>query len=846
MDKCLRKTGLGMIGDVPWGTHFCQFYSTSEDLLAILVPYFKAGLENNEFCMWVTSEPLGVDEAVKAMRYAMPDFDERMEKGQIEVIPYTRWYKKEGRFDSDEVLAGWAGKLEAALKAGYEGLRLTGNTFWLERPDWNGFKAYEEAVDTVIGSYKMIAICTYSLERCSATDIMDVLSNHSFALIRRGGKWETIESFGRRLIEKKLSESESKYKIVADNAYGWEFWIAPDGRYLYVSPSCERVSGHKPEEFFNDPGLRMRIIAPEDIAAFRSHVVEVEKRIPGELEYRIVLPDGSRRWIGHVCQPVFDSEGRYQGTRGSNLDITDRKLAQEKVSMNEEKYRSLFDSMMNGFGLHEILCSESGAPCDYRFLEVNKAFEELTGLRRESVIGKTALEVLPGLEQYWIETFGKVALTGTPASMENYSKNLGKYYEVVVYSPRKGQFATVFADVTERKRMENELRKAKEDLEMRVEERTAALLKSEAVLAEAQRIARIGSWDWDIINNTLAWSDEIYRIFGLTPQQFAAAYEDFLNSVHPDDRELVINAVNDAISGGKPYSMDHRITLPSGEVRIVHEQADITFDRDRRPVRMLGTVQDVTERRLAEKQLKEAMAELERSNRELENFAYIASHDLKEPLLMVSSYIQLLVRKFRGRLGSEADRYIDSAAKGVLRMERMINDLLEYSRVQTQAKPFYEVDCAELLSQALDNLRVAINESGAEITWGHLPRITADASQLSRVFQNLIGNALKFRKPSEAPRVTVSTLERQGDWLFSVKDNGIGIEAQNKDAVFMLFHRLHEKEYPGTGIGLAVTKRIIERHGGKVWVESEPGKGSTFFFSIPKNPGTNHRLSKAA
>lgn len=719
MDKSARKTGLCMIGDVPWGTHFCQFYSTREDLLDILVPYFKAGLDNNEFCMWVTSEPLEVDEAVQAMRSAIPVFDERMERGQIEIIPYTAWYKKNGRFDSDEVLAGWVSKLEAALKAGYEGLRLSGNTFWLERSDWKGFKAYEEAVDTVIGTYRMIAICTYSLEKCTATDIMDVLSNHSFALIRREGQWEAVESFGRRLMEKKLSESENKYKIISDNTYGWEFWIAPDGRYLYVSPSCEKISGRKPEEFIADQGLRKRIVAPEHMALFERHLAETEKYRPGALEFKIMLPDGSRRWIGHVCQPVYDNEGRFQGTRGSNLDITERKLSEEKISMSEEKYRTLFDSMLNGFGLHEVICGEDGKPCDYRFIEVNRAFEELTGIKRDSIIGKTVLEVLPRTESYWIETFGNVALTGNPASIENYSRELGKYYEVVAYSPRKGQFAAIFADVTERKRMEDELLKAKADLEIRVAERTA--------------------------------------------------------------------------------------------------------------------------------ELESTLTELERSNKELENFAYIASHDLKEPLLMVSSYIHLLVRKYRGRLGEEeADRFIEHALTGIERMERMISDLLEYSRIQTQARPFSEVDSAELLDQALDNLVVSIKETGAEISFGPLPGIHGDPTQLTRVFQNLIANALKFRKAGQPPIIRISCVERPGDWLFSVSDNGIGIAPVDTKSIFMLFQRIHGKEYPGSGIGLAVTKRIIERHGGSVWVESEPSKGSKFFFTIPKNRAHNRPLGTAA
>jgi len=165
-NKNLRYSGIDIIGDVSWGTHFCQFYQTKEDLIDILVPYFKTGLENNEFCMWVTSQPLGVEEAKKVLRRAIPDIDIYLKKGQLEIIPDTHWYLKEGVSDSDRVLNGWVEKFNQALDNGYDGLRLTGNTFWLEKEDWNDFVDYEEKVDRVLSNYQMIALCTYSLDRC--------------------------------------------------------------------------------------------------------------------------------------------------------------------------------------------------------------------------------------------------------------------------------------------------------------------------------------------------------------------------------------------------------------------------------------------------------------------------------------------------------------------------------------------------------------------------------------------------------------------------------------------------------------------------------------------------------
>ena len=247
----------------------------------------------------------------------------------------------------------------------------------------------------------------------------------------------------------------------------------------------------------------------------------------------------------------------------------------------------------------------------------------------------------------------------------------------------------------------------------------------------------------------------------------------------------------------------------------------------------IGVARDITDLKRAQADLERLAAELKRSNEDLEHFASIASHDLQEPLRMVGSYVDLLARRYKGRLDAQADEFIGFAVDGAKRMQTLIRDLLAYSRIGTRKKASDPVAVSRPIELAIENLKLAIEEKHAVISTGQMPVIPGDPVLLTQLFQNLLGNALKF-SGKETPRIQINASRDCCEWMFSVADNGIGVEARHLDRIFEIFHRLHgSEEYPGTGIGLALCKRIVESHGGRIWAESEPGRGSVFRFSLP-------------
>ena len=303
--------------------------------------------------------------------------------------------------------------------------------------------------------------------------------------------------------------------------------------------------------------------------------------------------------------------------------------------------------------------------------------------------------------------------------------------------------------------------------------------------------------------------------------------------IEPADRQLVLSLWEKTIRCSLPFKSEFRLQQSDGAVIWVIGQVAAETGPEGQTTGYVGTLTDISSLKRAEEALQQRTIELERSNKALDQFASITSHDLQEPLRMVSSYVQLLEKNYRDRLDPSANQFIQFAVDGAARMHGLIQDLLVFSRLGTQAIEFNPVDCEQILEETLQNLEVSIRENDAVITHDPLPVVQADKSQLRQLFQNLLTNAIKFR--GEAPPVIhVTANPSDEEWIFSFKDNGIGIEPEFFERIFEIFQRLHPKdEYPGTGIGLAICQKIVERHSGRTWLESEPGKGSSFYFSLP-------------
>ena len=481
---------------------------------------------------------------------------------------------------------------------------------------------------------------------------------------------EVVESTFHGAETRELAEALGYGGDVRPNTAAMAFDAEDPFAYMKVQPFCRFDDAEKlPRPELLTGAARQRV-------AQLNH--DLAGAVGGRFDASIEVTAGGE--LGRLEELVLNS-------RFANELLRDRN---RRLRESEADLRLLFETLPIGWAEHELLLDEDGAPDDYVFLKVNRAFERFTGLRRRAIIGRRVTEIIPGIRQAdpdLVAVYGEVTLTGQQRNMEIYFEPFDRWYQLTAFRRAARRFVVMFEDITARKQAEDRLRQ-----------------KAEA---------------------------------------------------------------------------------------------------------------------------------LQRSNKELEQFAYVASHDLQEPLRMVASYTELLSNRYGDQLDDRADKYIGYAVEGAHRMQRLINDLLTFSRIGTQSSPPEPVDCGPVLAQVLRGLQKAVEESGAQIEVKELPMVMVDPTLLGQVLQNLVANAIKFRGEAP-PRVEVSAVARGDMWEITVADNGPGIDPRFHERIFTIFQRLHRRgEYPGSGIGLSIVKKIVERHGGQVRVDSAEGRGSRFYFTLP-------------
>jgi two-component system CheB/CheR fusion protein len=492
-------------------------------------------------------------------------------------------------------------------------------------------------------------------------------------------------------------------------------------------------------------------------------------------------------------------------------DITKRKQGEDALRASEGRYRTLFESIDEGFCIIEKVEDGTSGPLDFRYIVANPAFEMQTGVG--GVVGKSIRQAFPGEPEEWFETYDAILKTGEPLRFERDLATQGRVLELYAFrledeTPRR--VAVIFKDITERKRGEE------------LKGRLAAIVAStdDAIISK------------DLNGIIRTWNRGAERIFGYSAEEIIGKNVSILA---PPERIDEMPGILERISRGERIDQyETRRLTKEGRTITISLTVSPILDRAGRIIGASKIVRDISEQKLLEEALRQSKKELESLNSDLKHFSYAASHDLQAPLRIVANYTQLLARKYKDKLDPQADQFIDYAVQGVERMEAMLSSLREYWSVSEQERhqPI-PIDCNGVLEKALDVLGVAIQESGGVVTHDPLPTIMAEEVPLVLLFQNLIGNALKYHRPGEPPRVHVSAQPSGNVWTFSVADNGLGIEAAYLETIFAPFKRLHGSEHPGSGIGLAICQKIVERKGGRIWAESEYGQGSTLRFTIP-------------
>jgi PAS domain S-box-containing protein len=644
-----------------------------------------------------------------------------------------------------------------------------------------------------------------------------------------------IDVTARIEAERKVKESAEKLTAFFESPLVGILYANLTGNIHNANDEFLKIIGYTRTELEAGQIQWTKLTPPEFLPLDNAAIKEAKVNgvcTPYEKQY--FRKDGQRIWvmIGFVLSRLESQE-----TIAYVLDISDRKQMEEALIESEANYRGLFTHMSTGMAFCRMIY-EKDNPIDYEILRVNEAFIKMTGLK--GAAGKKISELIPDFidsNPEMIESYGKIARDGGQVQMEAFIPQLGLYLSTFAYSPKKDHFVVLLEDITEKKKTETEIQNSQELLKM------------------TGRVGKIGGWELDTITNTMSWTETTTEINDLDPttqptNELATRY------FTPESRLKIHRAIEDAKTSGNSYDMELNLISAKGIHKIVRD-VGIPEMENGRVVRIKGILQDITEMKQAEAEIlklneeleqrvKSRTSELEIANKELESFSYSVSHDLRAPIRAIDGFSQIILDEYKDQVDPEIVRYLEIIRKNTENMGNLVDDLLAFSRLGRHALQKTTLNTKNLVKEVVESVQIDTKGRKIDFKIGKLPDCKADYTLLRQVYVNLISNAVKFTRKCENARIEIGyeqckptdkvAVENLPKYCYYVRDNGIGFDMRFYDKLFGVFQRLHKpEEYEGTGVGLAIVKRIIEKHGGEVWAESKLNEGTTFYFVLGEN-----------
>lgn len=660
----------------------------------------------------------------------------------------------------------------------------------------------------------------------------DIFFMLTFLVFSLGISW--IEE-SRLRTERAMMASKAQLEVVLDSLDDGVTAQDLKGQTTLVNAAVARILGFSSVEkmmatpleelqsmfaLFNEAGETMPETELPSLAA-------LTKGVGGEVTARLrFLKEGDKeRWLTIRSKPVFDKDGKPVLAINVVRDITERYELDALRRESQERLQKVLDNLAAFVGVLKP---------DGTLTEANRAALEAANLTADDVYN------LPFERTYWWSHSEAVQAQLRDAINRAARGEIVRYDVQVLVRDRRlitidfmlapvmddaGKVEFLIPsgiDITERVRLTRLLATQRQQLETVLNNVPGIVWEGRGHPAESDHVI-------DFVSRYAP------KILGYSVEEWRTTPGFWKKIAHAEDLESVTEGMRALLANGEPGTLEFRAVSRNGDIVPVELHMAALRDADGALIGACGVVMDISTRKLAEEERARSALELARSNEELQQFAYVASHDLQEPLRMITSYLQLVERRYAEQLDNDGREFIGFAVDGASRLKALINDLLAYSRVQSQEKDFALLDVNRIYDQAIKNLEISIEETGAQITHDPLPEVMGSENLLTLLFQNLISNAIKYRR-EEAPAIHVGCNRQGREWHFTVRDNGVGIEPEYLERIFIIFQRLHSKdEYSGTGIGLAICKKVVERHDGRIWVESTVGQGSTFHFTIPAN-----------